>query len=62
MDRSIRFSIVRDLQGRFAPNHLTSARMKGNRWLGVLLELKAFWKMEVETILETRFYEPFDKN
>jgi hypothetical protein len=61
MDRSIRFSIVNDLKGRWAPNHLRSARMNYHAWLRLLLDMGAFWKMEVETILETRFYVPFEK-
>ena len=61
MDHFVDFSIVHELQGRRAPNHLASARMDDHHWIRLLLDMGAFWKMGVETILETRFYEPFEK-
>jgi hypothetical protein len=52
------YSIVNELKGRWAPNHLASARMNDVEWLRVLLEMRALWRMERETVLEIRFYEP----
>ena len=56
MRRSIRFSIRDELKSRWAPNHIATARMKG--WPRLLLDMRAFWRMGVETVLETRFHEP----
>ena len=51
------YSIVKELKGRWAPTHLASPRMNEVEWRRVLLEMRAFWEMGRETILETRFYK-----
>jgi hypothetical protein len=53
----IRYSIVNELKSRWAPNHLATARMKESNWRRILLDMRAFWRLEAETVLETRFYE-----
>lgn len=59
MQRSLRFSIKGQLKTRWAPSHLRNARIKGG--VRVLLDIKGFWLMGIETILETDFYEPVRK-
>jgi hypothetical protein len=56
--KPLTFSIVNELKSRWASNHLATARMKDTDWRRLLLDLRAYWRMEVETVLETRFYEP----
>ena len=55
MVHGLNFYIGKELKTRWASSHLQNTRIKG--WVRLLLDMRAFWRTGVETILETRFYE-----
>jgi hypothetical protein len=52
---AIRFDIRHLVKTQFAPNRLKNTQVEG--WNYILLEMRHWWRMETETILETSFYE-----
>jgi hypothetical protein len=52
---AIRFDIGHLVKTRWSLSHLRNTRIEG--WDRILLELRTWWKMETETIIETSFYE-----
>jgi len=55
-----RFSIVHQLKkSRWGESHLPNKKPKD--WKVNLEGLRRLWEIEEETILETAFYEPFQK-
>jgi hypothetical protein len=56
---AIRFDIRHLVKTRFAPNRLRNTRVKG--WDRILIELRTWWGIGTETIIETSFYEKVGK-
>ena len=54
-DVVIHYDIRHLVKTRFAPNHLRNVRVEG--WDRMLREMRTWWKMGTETIVETNFYE-----
>jgi len=56
LESSMQFSIKHELKSRWGASHTPNIRIPG--WPRLLLDMRAFWCMGVETVLETKFYEP----
>jgi len=56
-----RFSIVRELKkSRWGSSHMPNKIPDG--WNSTLKTLRFLWERGDDTVLETAFYEPFDKS
>jgi hypothetical protein len=53
---AIHFDLRNLVKTQFAPNRLKNVRVQG--WDRILLEMRYWWSIEKETIVETKFYEP----
>jgi hypothetical protein len=51
----IHFDISDQVKTRFGPSRLRNWRVKG--WDRILIELRTWWDLGMETIMETGFYE-----
>ncbi len=52
---AIRYDIRHLAKTRWLPNHLRNVRVEG--WDRMLLNMRTWWKMGTETIVETSFFE-----
>jgi len=53
---AIRFDVRHLVKTSGAPSRLRNVRVEG--WDRILLDMRHWWRMGEETVLETRFYEP----
>jgi hypothetical protein len=52
---AMKYDISHLVKTRFAPSHLRNVRVKG--WDNILREMRTWWGIGTETIIETSFYE-----